>query len=256
MCAEDELFFSAHNAIHILRCVRDLAHRRRLDLTDDRARSRKLKGKSLTGILLGQRPPLNPALFTTPRPRFGSTSFQVEWQRFYRVTRGLYLPPQATEEQLELREHIADCARRDRERAGVRAHSLLMDFLDDQQREEYTRFGRFHVVKMGPLEGYEDLPPSKRWWLARADNPRLLRYRRYRLLRGFPAGNVQVVSHQGIPKVTFCLHPPEAYPTDDILLAQKLLIESNEAEAIRQANITHGSGGMGTFGVGVATLVD
>ncbi len=62
--------------------------------------------------------------------------------------------------------------------------------------------------------------------------------RRYRIEKGW-AGNVFLIDEKGKKAEKFCIHPmKEEIPVCDSLLAQKLLLESDEGEFLRIANRT------------------
>jgi len=110
-----------------------------------------------------------------------------------------------------VRERI-ERARVIRDEANHRAEKLLMQFLNDRQREQFTRERFFEV--------------------ASADGNR-----RYRIKEGW-AGNVEVISPEGVIIETLCIHPTKEMPSADNLLAQKLMIETNEELFRKTANIT------------------
>lgn len=109
--------------------------------------------------------------------------------------------------QAELR---AQEAKRERAAASARARELLFDNLTDQQRSDLKRDGFFFV-------------PSKKAG------------RKYRLRKG-RAGNVDVIQNERILH-RLCAHPQLYVPDDDTRLAQKLMIEHQEDEFLRLANV-------------------
>ncbi len=113
------------------------------------------------------------------------------------------------------REERAAKERERREAAEQRAEELLLANLTPEQVDEYKRLKRFSV----------HLPNGKI----------------YRIRKGF-AGNVELVKpgDDGTIKrlENFCIHPAERIPDQDTMLAQKLLLEADEPEFRRIANIT------------------
>jgi hypothetical protein len=101
--------------------------------------------------------------------------------------------------------------RAEEEEAEARAESLLKRHLADGQRAEYEMDRSFHVVTGTG--------------------------RRYRLRHGW-AGNVEEVDAAGKRLRRYCIHPRIGVPCPDNLLAQKLLLEADEPEFHRIANVT------------------
>lgn len=106
--------------------------------------------------------------------------------------------------------------RRDRARAVAqrRAERLLRSNLSKEQREEYDRLKRFHVVG--------------------ADG------RLYRVHRQW-SHNLEVVEETPDGRYIteqLCVHPRESVPTEDSMLAQKLMLETDPANLRRIANIS------------------
>lgn len=103
--------------------------------------------------------------------------------------------------------------------ANQRAEALLLSTLNEEQREEYQRLRRFHVETESRI---------------------------YRIQYG-RAGNVKVVHDKDADfhLEALCLHPTEMVPNPDTMLAQKLLLEADEAEFREIANISYfGAGGI------------
>ena len=94
-----------------------------------------------------------------------------------------------------------------------RAEALLLSTLDEEQRDEYARLRRFHVETDSRI---------------------------YRIQYG-RAGNVKVVHTKDAEfhLEALCLHPTDRVPNPDTMLAQKLLLEADEAEFRDIANITY-----------------
>lgn len=61
--------------------------------------------------------------------------------------------------------------------------------------------------------------------------------KKYRIERGY-AGNVKLVDAEDRPIESFCIHPSVRVPDADAMLAQKLLLEADEAAFLRTANRT------------------
>jgi len=94
------------------------------------------------------------------------------------------------------------------ERAEKRAEELLLMCLPEHLREQYLKHGYFDV-----------------------NTPRS----RYRINRGFTQ-NVELLDKDGRPMKRLCIHPEIRVPNADNMLAQKLMLETNEAEFLRLAN--------------------
>ena len=99
---------------------------------------------------------------------------------------------------------------REQEAARARARELLLGVLDRKQQRELERDGHFHVET--------------------ADGRR-----RYRLRPGRPP--IRVHGEDG-RRYSYCIHPSGHWPPDDVVVAHKLLLESDEAEFLRIANAT------------------
>jgi hypothetical protein len=97
-----------------------------------------------------------------------------------------------------------------RQEAEVRAEALLLAHLTDQQRTDYLE------------KGYFDMPGERG-------------RHTYRLWKG-SAGNVKRLNARGTEVMSYCIHPREHLPHSDVVLAQKLLLETAEAEFLRLAN--------------------
>ena len=94
--------------------------------------------------------------------------------------------------------------------AAAKARTLLLEFLDDGQKEQLALSNAFELA---------------------IDN------RRYRIR---PGNRVERLNESGQVVSRFCIHPPHSHqlPPDDVALSQKLLLEANEAEFLRTANET------------------
>lgn len=109
----------------------------------------------------------------------------------------------AREERLRIR-------REEEAAAKAKAEQLLLEHLDENQKEEYRNVRAFKVVS--------------------ADGQRV-----YKIREGW-AGNVDLVSPEGKVLKRYCIHPDIACPVQDNMLAQKLLLETDEQAFIRIAN--------------------
>jgi len=94
--------------------------------------------------------------------------------------------------------------------ARVRAEALLRDCLTAEQAAQLLHADAFELLTASG--------------------------RRYRVRRG-RAGNVERLELTGHPTRRYCLHPADAaVPEADVMLAQKLLLESDEDAFLRIAN--------------------
>jgi hypothetical protein len=126
-------------------------------------------------------------------------------------------PPvsQATEEQ-KARWRAEEAERREREEAAAReariakekADILLLRHLDDRQKEDLRSKGLFYVEVDGV---------------------------KYEIRRGIH-GNVRMIGEKGAEK-TFCV-APRGCPEGDVMLAQKLLLETDPEDFWKKANVT------------------
>ena len=100
----------------------------------------------------------------------------------------------------------------DREAARKRAAELLLAHLDKDQQESLKRERKFIVHSRD-------------------------RQRVYVVHHG-RAGNVQLLNKAGVPIAKYCIHPVMECPDEDTMLAQKLMIETDEESFLRIANKT------------------
>lgn len=98
----------------------------------------------------------------------------------------------------------------ERKKAEATAEVLLLRHLNPEQREEYRQHKYFHVEVAG---------------------------RRYRIDKGW-AGNVKLIEGGKVAE-SLCIHPIERIPDQDNMLGQKLLLEWDEEEFRRTANISN-----------------
>lgn len=99
-------------------------------------------------------------------------------------------------------------------RAEARAEALLLAHLTPEQAASYKQHRFFEVLT--------------------TCNGQL---RRYRISYGW-AGNIILLDDKGLPASKYCIHPTKAVPYADNLLAQKLLLETDEARFLQIANRT------------------
>ncbi len=121
------------------------------------------------------------------------------------------LTPEQLEEQERRREERRqrdEEAQREREAAVARAEELLLAHLDEAQREQYAREQSFRLIK--------------------GDKTYLIRRGR--------AGNVYLLDENGEQSIEYCAHVVDQIPDEDNLLAQKFMLETDEAEFLRLAN--------------------
>lgn len=127
-----------------------------------------------------------------------------------------YVPPPPTAEQVET-QRLARAAeterymeaQRLRVAAEARAETLLIENLSLAQRLQYAETKAFVVEGRGG--------------------------RRFRIRNG-RSGNVDVVGRDGRVLHRLCAHPRELVPNCDTMLAQKLMLEDDEATFLRVAN--------------------
>ena len=107
----------------------------------------------------------------------------------WEVWAAVYSPPPAPERQ------------RSTERAQAVAKGLLLDCLDKEQAEEFQRRTYFHVMGSKGT--------------------------RFQVRRG-RTGNVGCYKNGRLEPLKFCAHPTDHVPDYDTMLAQKLMIETDE----------------------------
>jgi hypothetical protein len=124
------------------------------------------------------------------------------------------------------RDYTEACAEMDRTEAGRRAWDLLWSHLTEDQRRQVETHNAFSSSKVHP---------DAEWYISQGLSvPVVTAIFR----RGWPCGNVLIKDHRWkFRTMAACLHPPAPYPTDDIVLAQKILWESDHDEFIRTANL-------------------
>lgn len=100
--------------------------------------------------------------------------------------------------------------------ASRRARELLVDTLDPIQRAD-----------LEAEEGFRVIVGDRRYWIA----------------HGY-MGNVYEVDADGTKLASYCAHGPSYLPTYDHMLAQKLLLETDEQAFLDLANRSEGYGGV------------
>jgi hypothetical protein len=152
--------------------------------------------------------------------RIGAYSWESQGWR-YRLTSSpapvAYAPPDPRDELILENRHRAHQLRK--RVAARKARALLLDHLDDEQRAELETARYFHVETAGGR-------------------------RRYRIRTGY-AGNVDLVrdgdreAPPGGRLATYCAHLVEPnVPDHDHMLVQSLMLQCNEAEFLRMANVS------------------
>jgi len=92
----------------------------------------------------------------------------------------------------------------------ARAEMLLQSVLNPRQREEYQAHGMFHLyTKSG---------------------------KKYRIKKGGQHGNVYLLNEKDEEVTSYCIQPQGGLPDADAHVAQKLLLETDEASFLRIAN--------------------
>jgi hypothetical protein len=124
-------------------------------------------------------------------------------------------PPPPTAEQLAERERrraaqaeAARIASEQRKLMRENARRLLVEALHESQREELERDGYFHVETRDGT-------------------------RRYRLS---PSSAPMRIHGEDGRRWSYCIHPAFGYPPEDVVLAQKLLLEADEDAFLEIAN--------------------
>jgi hypothetical protein len=97
----------------------------------------------------------------------------------------------------------------DKDTPEVRGRNLLREWLTAEQRRQFDAFGYFDVT--GCVSG-----------------------KRYRIHFGISA-NVQEIGHDGRPRMGWCFLPIGDLVPADIMLAQKIALETSEAAALAVA---------------------
>ncbi len=168
----------------------------------------------------------NTSASTASTVSYPSEAVWLKWnthnQRYDVQKSADWQPRQLTKEEVEQREkeyqerlRIAEAKAREEEKlrkaAEQRAKKLLLQNLNLEQKLAYNREKKFQV---------------------KAPSGKL-----YEIRHGW-AGNVDELNPQGKPINRFCIHPRMQVPIPDSLLAQKLLLETDEEQFRKTANIT------------------
>jgi hypothetical protein len=99
--------------------------------------------------------------------------------------------------------------------AKARARKLLFSMLNADQQKELDEKNHFHLTVH-----------------SRDGSMRV-----YRIEHGY-AGNVKLLGLDGQPVKRYCIHADSRLPYEDQMLAQKLLLETNEEHFLKTANMT------------------
>lgn len=123
----------------------------------------------------------------------------------------------AAQAELARQERVREDAKRKifTDAAKTRARNLLMQMLNADQKKELEEKNLFHLT-------VHDRSGSMRV---------------YRIEYGY-AGNVKLLGNDGQPVKRYCIHADSRLPYEDQMLAQKMLLEANEKEFLRIANMT------------------
>lgn len=135
----------------------------------------------------------------------------ADWNEAYQET----VEQRALREQLEREWRAEEAVRAQQEAARAEAakacaEALLLANLDEAQAAEFRQCRHFVVHSRD-------------------------RARRYRVEYGI-AGNIKLLGDQGLVVASFCIHPDMKCPTEDVMLAQKLMIECDEEQFLKIAN--------------------
>lgn len=153
----------------------------------------------------------------------------------YSVQMFVWLPWSMEEEQAFAKEYNDECEKYQTSQAGRKAKRLLLDNLTPTQEEDYYKKGYFFVVPDGkPMEKRNVYVIERSY-----PNGNILQVRRKRMRNR----RTRECGEPWFPTKDFCFHTEEPHAIDDILLAQKLIIEHDEAAFIKEANITPPRGG-------------
>lgn len=138
-----------------------------------------------------------------------TASAPVVWQRWNTVQKApeLTAEQQAAAEANRLaHEQAAEKAKKEQEEATRRAEELLNRHLNEEQRKQYRKEKKFKVIG-GDGAAFEI---GSQW-----------------------SGNVSELNGRGKPIRRFCAHPREQVPIPDLMLSQKLMLET-DPEAFRK----------------------
>jgi hypothetical protein len=94
-------------------------------------------------------------------------------------------------------------------RAEIKAETLLLKYLTRQQRKDYLE-KKYFDIRVGP--------------------------RTYRLKK-FINGNVELLDKSGNPVIRYCCHPANDVPFGDVLMSQMMMLKYNEDGFLKLANV-------------------
>ena len=162
------------------------------------------------GTVWGQWIAVDGASLTTNADTNAATVW-VEWNRSgTQVIRQVYqAPPRPSASTPAEMQARLEKEAKEKAEADARANELLEAYLTDEQRRQLRELDAFIVD---------------------------LKSKQYRIRRGW-AGNVDEIK-DGMVVARHCIHPISRVPYGDHMLAQKLMLENNEAEFLRIANRT------------------
>lgn len=160
------------------------------------------------------------------RPMYTTTGYQTTdtiWQTWVQSPNitwgsGTYTQAQTrqlTPDEVAARDRQIHEERTQRRAARTRARLLLEEFLDDGQKVELERHGRFHVTGS--------------------------RGRRYCIRTEGQSGNVDLLKEDGSVQARLCCHPRNYLPEEDAWLMQMIEIRHDEDHFLRTANVHRGA---------------
>ena len=114
-----------------------------------------------------------------------------------------------TPEQIAARKEAQEKEDLKRKIAAAKAEELLLACISDEQKKQYLEQGYFETIVNDNL---------------------------YRIKKG-RSGNVELIEN-GKPSSKFCIHPNMFVPDQDTMLAQYLLLHSDEPKFLKLANRT------------------
>jgi hypothetical protein len=141
-----------------------------------------------------------------------SNQIWAEWNGSYVVYPGSDSFQLATPEEIQRAVDLATERAAHAKLAKGRARKLLVDFLEDGQRASFEKDRYFIVHSRDGLRRYK------------------VTHKR--------SGNVKLIDSNGKDLASFCIHPQIECPDEDTMLAQKLMLETDEKEFLRIANHT------------------
>lgn len=156
--------------------------------------------------------PIPPQLWESDREEM-----LAEWEHD-RATHQRALELEIERQRVAFEQHQQRVARQQGERqaADRKAEELLAEHLAPEQREQYRTNKSFEVVLKARFG---------------------LGSKRYRINHGW-SGNVALLDKDGREVERYCIHHRELIPVPDLLLAQKLMLETDEEQFLKIANRT------------------